>query len=463
MSNQAKTNAKLLEEIVVLKKKIKKLEKAETAAKQADAKLRESEVRYRNIIETIQDGYFEITLNGRYTFVNDVICQHLQYSREELINIDPQLYQTPEKFEKHAKIFNKVYKTGTPVKALEMEVVRKDGTILISEVSVSLIRNAKGEPSGFHGISRDITERKKMEDTIRQSEEKYRTIIETIQDGYMEMDLAGNYVFMNDVVCEHLKYPREELIGKNYSKFLTKESAKKTFQVFSKIYKTGIPLKSFEMEGLRKDGTTGFYDLSVTLIKDEKGKPVGFRSISRDTTERKQAEEKIRHLATHDVLTDLPSLRLANDRLSQSLKMARRQKSITAVMFIDLDGFKAVNDTLGHDTGDYVLKQVAKRLLSCVRASDTVARVGGDEFLITADGIHSPENVRQIAEKVIQSVSQPIIFNGKQAVVGASIGIALCPNDGEDMNQLIKQADEAMYRIKKIGKNGFCFINDTVK
>ena len=167
-------------------------------------------------------------------------------------------------------------------------------------------------------------------------------------------------------------------------------------------------------------------------------------------------------MATHDLLTDLPSLRFAKDRLSVALNMARRYKKTVAVMFIDLDGFKDVNDTLGHDTGDYVLQQVAKRLLSCVRETDTVTRVGGDEFLIIATEINAPENAAQIAKKVIHLVSQPIIFNGRQSVVSASIGIALFPDDGQDMDQLIKKADEAMYSVKKAGKNGFCFINDTV-
>ena len=148
--------------------------------------------------------------------------------------------------------------------------------------------------------------------------------------------------------------------------------------------------------------------------------------------------------------------------MSVALNMARRYKKAVAVMFIDLDGFKDVNDTLGHDAGDYVLKQVATRMLSCVRETDTVARVGGDEFLIIATEINDPENAAQIAEKVIHLVSQPIIFNGRQAVVSVSIGIALFPDDSIDMDQLIKKADEAMYRVKKAGKNGFRFTNDTV-
>ena len=132
-------------------------------------------------------------------------------------------------------------------------------------------------------------------------------------------------------------------------------------------------------------------------------------------------------------------------------------------MFVDLDGFKAVNDTLGHDAGDYVLKQVAQRLLSCVRETDTVARFGGDEFLIIATEINTPENAAQIAEKVIQLVSQPVIIKEQRVVVGASIGIALFPDHGEDMDQLIKQADKAMYSVKNAGKNGFRFVNTATK
>ena len=177
---------------------------------------------------------------------------------------------------------------------------------------------------------------------------------------------------------------------------------------------------------------------------------------------KKMAEERMYHMATHDGLTDLPNLRLAMDRLSMALSEARRGKTSVAVMFIDLDGFKAVNDSLGHDAGDQVLKQVARRLLSCVRETDTVCRVGGDEFLVIATGLHTPENAELMAEKILQLVSQPVISNGQQPVISASIGIAFYPDHGEDKDQLIKLADEAMYQIKKSGKNGYSFAN-TVK
>jgi diguanylate cyclase (GGDEF)-like protein len=163
-----------------------------------------------------------------------------------------------------------------------------------------------------------------------------------------------------------------------------------------------------------------------------------------------------------DVLLDLPGIRLAKDRLSMSIRRARRDKNLTALMFVDLYGLKTINDDLGDDAGDYVLREVVKRILSCVRDSDTVALGGADEFLVIANGIHTPENASQIARNIITLISQPIIFDGNPAVVQTNIAIALCPFDGEDIDQLARQADEAMCRKKNTGKNGFCFINNTV-
>jgi len=180
-------------------------------------------------------------------------------------------------------------------------------------------------------------------------------------------------------------------------------------------------------------------------------------SIARNITERKQMEEQIRHMANHDPLTALPTLRLANDRLAMAISEATRNNTMVAALFLDLDDFKEVNDTFGHSAGDSVLKQVALRMLDCVRKADTVARIGGDEFLVIATGIHAPKDASLVAEKIIRVVPQPIMIDTKQIVVGVSIGIALFPDHSEDKEQLLELADEAMYMIKKSGKNGYRF------
>jgi diguanylate cyclase (GGDEF)-like protein len=176
-----------------------------------------------------------------------------------------------------------------------------------------------------------------------------------------------------------------------------------------------------------------------------------------DITNRKASEERIRHLATHDALTGLPGLRLANERLSWSLSLARRQKSLTAVMFIDLDGFKTVNDTLGHESGDFVLKAIARRMQSCIRETDTIARVGGDEFLLIATALNSSRDAAEIARKIVDQVARPVLINEHSAVVGASVGIAVFPTHSRDADELVRLADKAMYKIKASGKNAFGF------
>ncbi len=253
-----------------------------------------SEERYRTVLENIQDGYFEIDLAGNYTFVNDAECINLGYTREELIGMNNRQYTDKENAKKMFQAFNRVYRTGEPVTDLDLEIIKKDGTKAFDELSVSLITDSEGRATGFRGISRDVTERKRAEEALRESEEKYRSILENIEDGYSEVDLAGNFTFVNDVVCRRLGFSREELIGMNNRQYADETTAKKTYQIYNRVYRTGEPVRSFEEEIIRKDGTRGIYELSVSLIRNSEGKPVGFRSIARDITERKQAEEALR-------------------------------------------------------------------------------------------------------------------------------------------------------------------------
>lgn len=222
------------------------------------------------------------------------------------------------------------------------------------------------------------------------------------------------------------------------------------------------------------EGKTTFYDCEVRMKHkngewiwvadrgqvvewDNEHRPLRMIGTHIDITERKKNEETIRHLANHDALTGLPTLRLANDRALHAIHQSKRKKTMAGFMFIDLDGFKAVNDNYGHEAGDALLKDVANRFEACVRKTDTVARIGGDEFLVIINEIQSTDVVVQIAGKFLQAVSRPFTFNEQQMKVGASIGISIYPNDGDDIDYLIKQADTAMYRIKNTGKNSYAF------
>jgi two-component system cell cycle sensor histidine kinase/response regulator CckA len=260
--------------------------------KQTEENLQKSEEKYRTILETMQEAYYELDLAGHFTFVNDALCKHLGYTKEELIGTKSNQYQDEANGKKTYQAFNEIYRTGEPVEALGSEYIRKDGTKGTYEMSASLIRDAQGKPIGFRGVTRDITERKRAEEALRQSEGKYRTIIENIQDGYFENDLAGNFTFANDVICRHLGYTREELIGMNYRQYTDEENGRRLFQNYSGLYRTGQPIKPFEAGYVRKDGGKLVAEISVSLIRDSGGKPIAFRGISRDITERKQAEEE---------------------------------------------------------------------------------------------------------------------------------------------------------------------------
>ena len=202
----------------------------------------------------------------------------------------------------------------------------------------------------------------------------------------------------------------------------------------------------------RKDGETFLAWVTITTLR-EHGSPSHFISMFSDVTEHHREDETFRHRAGHDHLTGLPNRHVLDDRLTQSVVQAKRSGDRAAVMFIDWEGFKAVNDTLGHEMGDQVLIEVASRLKATLRRCDTVARLGGDEFVAILSGLPSSEEIATIADKIVSIVAQPIAFGGKHVTVGASIGIAIYPDDGADVVTLMRQADTAMYRAKREGKN----------
>ena len=227
--------------------------------------------------------------------------------------------------------------------------------------------------------------------------------------------------------------------------------------MFIKAYETGQALRAYDLEIVRKDGSVAFNQISGSLIKDAKGEPVGFRGIARDVTERRRAEERIRHMATHDALTGLPNRMMFVQLLNQSVKSAQRYEREFALLFLDLDGFKRVNDSLGHAAGDQLLQEMAERLKQVLRASDVIARMGGDEFVVLIEAVETQTHVAAVARKIISAISHPLPLFGEDCRVTASLGISLFPGDGEEGPQLMKKADMAMYHAKEEGKNNYQF------
>jgi diguanylate cyclase (GGDEF)-like protein/PAS domain S-box-containing protein len=426
-----------------------------TEQMKAEIALRESEEKYRSILSTMTEGYFEVDLRGTFTFCNEAECRIHKRSYDEMIGLNNREFSSPETAKKIYAIFNKVYRTGVPAKAFDYEVIRKDGSVAIIETSASPLRNAAGEIIGFYGVSRDRTEQKKAEEALRENEEKYRTIIEKIEDGYYEVDLAGNFTFVNDAMCAIQGYTRDELIGMNNREYMDEKTAKKVYKIFNAVLRTGKSTSITGWQILRKDKTKREVESSVSLIRDHVGNPAGFRGVIRDITARKQAEEELQYRATHDVLTDLPNRLLFSDRLSLALMQAQRNQKRLAVMLLDMDYFKNVNDTMGHSAGDRLLRVVGNRLSGLLRSGDTVARVGGDEFLLLLSEIGGIEDANTIAQKILEAFRKPFILDEREIMITTSIGVAIFPDDGDNADILVKYADVAMYRAKDKGRDNF--------
>lgn len=421
------------------------------------------EKEYRLIIDNIQDGYFEVDLAGTYTYVNIAFCDIYGYSREEIIGVNYSEYTDRKNAEKAFKSFNQIFKTGVSTKLINYQIIRKDGSRRQVEISASLVKEESGRAVGFRGTIRDVTERKQMEERMRRSEERYRTIIEDIEDAYFEVDLKGQFTFVNDSLCKNLGYTREELIGKDQRQYSGDDTVRELFMLFNKVYRTGEPVQAYSFELSRKDGSTGFCEISVSLIRNKQGKPVGFRGIARDITERKKNEEQIRYLATHDVLTGLPNRIMFREILQQNIDYAYRYRQQFALLFMDLDGFKIVNDTFGHETGDLVLIECAARLRRALRATDFIARLGGDEFVVLVKNVTNLKNLTTLVNKILATIREPLFLKGKEHCITASVGISIYPQDGQDKQSLTRAADLAMYSAKEKGNNNFQFFSMGIK
>lgn len=209
---------------------------------EANASLRESESKYSNILESIEDGYFEVDLAGNMTFFNSALCRITGYSRDELHGMNHRDYTEPETAKRMFEIFNTVYRTGEAAKINDYEVIRKDGTKCIVELSTSLMHDPAGNAIGFRGVARDITERSLARKALEESEEKYRTILESIEEGYYEVDIRGNFVFFNEVMARTLGRTPEEIQGMNNRQYQSEKETKKIYKIFNEIYRTGQPV-----------------------------------------------------------------------------------------------------------------------------------------------------------------------------------------------------------------------------
>jgi len=329
---------------------------------------------------------------------------------------------------------------------------------------VHKVFGSKNVTSGLEAklIWQMVTNLKRLKNEFERSQSQLQAIIHNAMDGIITITESGDIQGFNPAAEKIFGYSQQEVIGQNVKMLMPEPVRSEHDGHLNRYLHTGethiLGVPGREVTAVRKNGELFPMELSASemVLRGERY----FAGIVRDVTERRLAEQKISHLAHHDYLTDLPNRALFVDRLEHSISLAKRSDYKEAVLFLDLDGFKKINDTLGHGAGDLLLQEVALRLKKVIRSSDTVARVGGDEFTFVLNNIGDDEHAALVAKNIIVALSEPFDLQGQECHVGGSIGISLFPEDADDFETLLTQADEAMYLAKQSGKNTYKFFRD---
>jgi diguanylate cyclase (GGDEF)-like protein/PAS domain S-box-containing protein len=427
-----------------------------TERKRAEEALQDSEERYRTLVDNIKFGITLIDNDHNIIMVNAVQSALFKKPANEMIG-----KKCFREFEKRDAVCPhcpgvQAMATGQSAEA-EADGVRDDGSHIYARIQAFPAFGHDGTLTGFIEVVEDITERKQAEKALRASEGRYRSLVEFTEDPVYLIDRGKRYLFINEKYLSRLGVPRDHVIGKQYGEFHCREDEQEFSGYIEQVLTTGWFVQ-YEHRS-RSDGR--YFLRTLSPVQEPDGSIEMVTVISKDITERKQAEKKLAHMATHDFLTNLPNRILLNDRLNMALAQARRHQQRICLMLLDLDYFKDINDTLGHSVGDKLLRVVGERLTGLLRTSDTIARMGGDEFLLLLSEIDRVKNVTIIAQKILESFRKAFSVDDHELIITTSIGIAIFPDDGDDADALLKNADIAMYRAKERGRDNFQFYSST--
>jgi len=338
--------------------------------------------------------------------------------------------------------------------SVEYRLMRSDGsTRWVFEKGTKL-----PDQDSIVGFILDITDRQKKEKDLEEAEKKYRTIVDNAPLGIFQTTPQGKFSSVNPQMAKLYGYESPDALIRETSDISTQcyvsaESRKRLITILEEFGKTS----NFEAQHICRDGSSFWASETVKAVKDENGEITHYSGFMVDISERKEHEETMRRLAMYDSLTGLPNRVLFDDRVKQALSRAKRSRMKVAILYADLDNFKPVNDELGHIAGDSVLKEVAGRFSDCLRTSDTVSRIGGDEFIFILQDIGTRAEIEVVAQRIVDTMRTPFYLAEKVYRLGVSIGISIYPDSGLEKEELVRLADEAMYKAKTEGKNGFSY------
>jgi diguanylate cyclase (GGDEF)-like protein/PAS domain S-box-containing protein len=426
-----------------------------TERKRAEHASRDAEARYRALIELAPDGV-TVFSNGIIEYANPAAARIVRAgSPKQLLGMRIEAFVHPEHRARQAERL--AYLSAGPGVAgyEERRLIRLDGSeVTVETASVSFLERGR---LVVQSVLRDITEQRVARELLAEREKRFRDVLEASGEYVWETGADWRYTFLSERVETVLGYPRHEMIGRTPREFMPLGEAQAMDEWFAQRGAPAVGFRELVHRSLTKSGRVVWQSVTCVPVFDAAGALRGYRGTGADITARTQAEDRIRFLATRDAITGLPNRVLLADRASQAILAAARARGSLALIVLDLDGFKLVNDSLGHEAGDALLRAVAERLGGTLQPDDTLARIGGDEFVLLWTGLKSSQDAATLAQRVLGILARPFTVEGRTLKVTASIGISVYPGDGRDFGELLQNAGTAANHAKETGRDRFLF------
>ena len=424
----------------------------------AEAALIETEEKFEKIFTQSPDGIIIIRQeDGIITDLNDAFAERSGFTREDYIGVVFTQFLSPETQREIPHLQDELSNEGIFTNR-EIMFYNSSG-----EPMPSLISGSTLELSGERYtmvIAKDISKQRATEERLRRSEQRFRGIFENAPIGILLVDMQGRLFQANHTAAELLAYDEQHMYGIHVSRLVPQADRAALKQTLEQLSNSSSPLHKSERKLVCQNGIEMWANFHILLQRDRDDMPSYFIVQLADISDIKRGQERMEQMAFYDTLTNLANRRLFQDRLNQTIEQCSRYNRSAALLYLDLDNFKRVNDTLGHEAGDFLLREVASRLKNCVRSEDTVARPGGDEFTVLLNEVTTPSDAGLVAQKILNHLREPLDLDGHPLVVTTSIGITILPSDGRDPNTLMRNADLAMYKAKERGRNNYQFYSD---
>jgi diguanylate cyclase (GGDEF)-like protein/PAS domain S-box-containing protein len=423
--------------------------------RRAEEALRETEQRYRLLVELAPDGVI-VHCNGIIEYANPAAARLLgATSPKRLAGLALEEFVRPDERERLSERLRYLHAGPGWLGFEQHHLLTMDGgETVVDSAGVSFLERGR---LVVQSVFRDVTDQARSREALAEREQRFRDVAEASGEFVWEVDREWRFTYLSERVEAVLGFTRAELLGRRPQDFMPLGEERAVAAWLATNAAGSSAFRALEHRSVTKAGAALWLSLSAVPVRDAAGAFRGYRGTAADVTARKQAEARIEFLATRDVLTGLPNRMLMGDRVGQAILAAARGRSQLALLCIDLDRFKLVNDSLGHPAGDALLRAVAERLGNTLRREDTLARLGGDEFVLLWNGLKSAEDAAALAQRVLSILGRPFSIEGRALNVDASIGVAIYPGDGRDFAELLRNADSAMYHAKESGRGTFRF------